>query len=304
VIRTFTPEQAEAIARRDGELLLSANAGSGKTSVLVERFVLSVVEDGLRPDELLAITFTDKAAGELRGRVRARLLELGAREAARDAEGAWITTFHGFCARILRAHAVAAGLDPRFTVLEPAEARAARREAFDAALEAFMAAPRPPVLDLAAAYGVDRLERMVTSVHEALRSRGQTQPGLPAPRAADPMAARAELARAAAALEAELAGAPSGKAVDAAREAVAGTRAALQAGGRLVPGACKVGRQGAALRTPAADAYRDALARACGAEADQRAVPALALVGELLDRYASAFAAAKRGRAALDFEDL
>jgi ATP-dependent helicase/nuclease subunit A len=82
--RAFTDEQAAAIARRDGPLLLSAAAGSGKTSVLVERFVRSVIEDGLRPAEVLAITFTDKAAGELRARVRARLLELGAREHARD----------------------------------------------------------------------------------------------------------------------------------------------------------------------------------------------------------------------------
>jgi ATP-dependent helicase/nuclease subunit A len=120
VTRAFTPEQAEAIRRRDGDLMLSANAGSGKTSVLVERFVASVVDDDLRPDQVLAITFTDKAAGELRARVRSRLLELGEREGAREAEGAWITTFHGFCQRILRAHAVAAGLDPAFTVLDPA----------------------------------------------------------------------------------------------------------------------------------------------------------------------------------------
>jgi ATP-dependent helicase/nuclease subunit A len=82
--RPFTDEQAAAIARREGPLLLSASAGSGKTSVLVERFVRSVVEDGLTPAQVLAITFTDKAAGELRSRVRARLLELGRREAARD----------------------------------------------------------------------------------------------------------------------------------------------------------------------------------------------------------------------------
>ncbi|MEA2394703.1 MAG: ATP-dependent helicase/nuclease subunit, partial [Solirubrobacteraceae bacterium] len=170
--RELTPEQAEAIARRDGDLVLSATAGSGKTSVLVERFVRSVVDDGLRPDELLAITFTDKAAGELRGRVRSRLLELGERDAAREAEGAWITTFHGFCARVLRAHAVASGLDPAFAVLEPADARSARREAFEAALAAFLAEPRPTALDLAAAYGVDRLQRMVVGAHEALRSRG------------------------------------------------------------------------------------------------------------------------------------
>jgi ATP-dependent helicase/nuclease subunit A len=303
VTRAFTAEQAEAIARRDGDLMLSANAGSGKTSVLVERFVASVVEDGLRPDEVLAITFTDKAAGELRARVRSRLLELGAREGAREAEGAWITTFHGFCQRILRAHAVAAGLDPAFSVLDPAEARAARREAFDAALAGFLAAPRAAALDLAAAYTVDRLERMVVAAHETLRSRGQTRPTLPTPRPADPTVARVQLERACATLAAELATANgSGTSVGAAREALQACHAQLQAGGEIE--VVKVGRTAAALKTPTADAYREAAAGYAAALADQRAVPALALVDELLGRYADAYAAAKRTRTAVDFDDL
>ena len=98
--------------QRAEPLLLSAAAGSGKTSVLVERFVRAVREDGIAPARILAITFTERAAGELRARVRARLLELGDREAARDTEAAFVGTFHGFCARLLRAHALAAGLDP------------------------------------------------------------------------------------------------------------------------------------------------------------------------------------------------
>jgi ATP-dependent helicase/nuclease subunit A len=305
VTRTLTSEQLEAIARRDGDLILSANAGSGKTSVLVERFVASVVDDGLRPDQVLAITFTDKAAGELRARVRARLLELGEREGAREAEGAWITTFHGFCQRILRAHAVAAGLDPAFTVLEPAESRAAVREAFDAALAAFLSQPRAAALDLAAAYTVDRLQRMVVAAHDALRSRGQTRPELPEPRPADPAAAGAELERARAALAAELAGVPGGGAsVDAAREALESCRAKLSDGDAVDVGTVKVGRTAAALKTPAADAYRAACERYAHALADQRAVPALALVDELLGRYADAYAQAKRARTAVDFDDL
>ena len=76
--------------------------GSGKTSVLVERFVRAIREDGIAPAKILAITFTDRAAGELRERVRERLLALGEREAARDAEAASVGTFHGFCARLLR----------------------------------------------------------------------------------------------------------------------------------------------------------------------------------------------------------
>jgi ATP-dependent exoDNAse (exonuclease V) beta subunit len=299
----FTPEQAEAIARRDGDLVLSANAGSGKTSVLVERFVRSVVDDGLRPDQVLAITFTDKAAGELRARVRARLLELGEREGAREAEGAWITTFHGFCQRILRAHAVAAGLDPAFAILDPADARAARRTAFDVALAEFLAAPRAEALDLAAAYTVDRLERMVVAAYETLRSRGQTRPSLPAPRPSDPAAARAALEGACAAFLAELRICGSGgTSVDTALEALQTCHAALGSGGEVQTP--KVGRTAAALKTPAADAYREAADSYGRALADRRAVPAVGLVDELLGRYADAYAAAKRERATVDFEDL
>jgi ATP-dependent helicase/nuclease subunit A len=305
VTRELTPEQADAIARRDGDLMLSANAGSGKTFVLVERFVASVIEDGLRPDQVLAITFTDKAAGELRARVRGRLLQVGERDAAREAEGAWITTFHGFCQRILRAHAVAAGLDPAFTVLEPADGRAAAREAFDVALAGFLAQPRTEALDLAAAYSVDRLQRMVVTAHDALRSRGQTRPALPQPRPADLGAATATLRGACAALADELAGCPTnGARVDAAREALQTCAALLDGGAEVDVDAVKVGRTATPLKTPAADAYREACDAYAHALADRRAGPALKLVDELLGRYADAYAAAKRGRAAVDFDDL
>ena len=113
VTREFTDEQLVAIERREGDLLLDAGAGSGKTSVLVERFARSVLEDEIEVGAILTITFTEKAAAEMRERIRRRLRELDADEAARATEGAFISTIHGFCARVLRAHALAAGLDPR-----------------------------------------------------------------------------------------------------------------------------------------------------------------------------------------------
>src|SRR6202790_1017418 len=130
----FTQEQQEAIARRSGPLALAASAGSGKTSVLVERYVRSVLEDGIAPGRILAITFTDRAAGELRERVRRRLAAAGEREAARASAGAFVSTFHGFCARLLRAHAVLVGLAPDFSVLGDGQAADLRESAFDLAL--------------------------------------------------------------------------------------------------------------------------------------------------------------------------
>jgi ATP-dependent helicase/nuclease subunit A len=180
----LTDEQEHAVARRAEPLLLSAAAGSGKTSVLVERFVAAVREDGVAPARILAITFTERAAGELRARVRARLLALDDREAARDTEAAFVGTFHSFCARLLRAHSLAAGLDPAFTILDEGLAGRLRELAFAAALRGFLDEERGEAVDLLAAYGVDRVRGMLEQAHAELRSRGQLSPRLPAPRTA------------------------------------------------------------------------------------------------------------------------
>jgi ATP-dependent exoDNAse (exonuclease V) beta subunit len=198
--RVLTAEQEEAAARRSGPLLLAAGAGSGKTSVLVERFVRAVREDGIAPGRILAITFTERAAGELRARVRARLLELGERQAARDTEGAPIGTFHGFCARLLRVHALAggpaAGLDPDFAILDETASGRLALLAFRRALAALLAEDRPAArraaaVDLIAAYGADRVRAMVLRVYAEQRSRGIGAPALPSVLEGDERALRA-----------------------------------------------------------------------------------------------------------------
>ncbi len=182
----LTAEQEQAAARRSEPLIVSAAAGSGKTSVLVERFVRAVRDDDVAPGRILAITFTERAAGELRARVRARLLELGDREAARDTEAAFVGTFHGFCARLLRAHPLAAGLDPDFAILDEGLAGRLRELAFKAALRTFLVGERDEAVDLLAAYGVDRVRAMLERVYGELRSRGQRRPRLPAPAIGEP----------------------------------------------------------------------------------------------------------------------
>jgi len=182
--RTLTDEQEQAVSRRREPLLLAAGAGSGKTSVLVERFVRAVLEDELAPGRILAITFTERAAGELRERVRERFLQLGEREAARDTEAAFVSTYHGFCARLLRAHPLMAGLDPDFTILEEGLARRLRERAFTIAVREFLAGEPAAAVDLLAAYGDERVRSIVLGVHAELRSRGERLPGL-RPRAPD-----------------------------------------------------------------------------------------------------------------------
>jgi ATP-dependent helicase/nuclease subunit A len=306
--RNWTPEQLEAIERRHGDLLLAAGAGSGKTSVLVERFVRTVLEDGVEVGRILTITFTEKAAAEMRDRIRGRLRELGADEAARATEGAFISTIHGFCARLLRAHAVSAGLDPEFTVLDAPEAQRLADQAFDAALEE-LAASAADGVDLVAAYGAGPLRGAMIAVHDELRSRGHLRPALPPmPPEPDRAAARAELEAAARALASEL-GALASPSVR-----------VLQALERLERCLARLSEEdpwpagldtfslprgnGAALSTPACLAYTEALGRYRSACEHRRAERTRALLDRLLRGYAERYAGIKRERSGLDFEDL
>ena len=166
-----SPQQVAAIEGR-GVVFVSAGAGTGKTTVLVERFVKAVLEDGMDVDSLLVITYTERAAGELRARIRERLAELDRADLAQDLDAAWISTIHGFCSRVLRANAVAAGLDPRFRVLDESQAKVLRAEAFSEALTRFCSDEDPERVSLLATYGSDGLRTMLTAVHERLRSAG------------------------------------------------------------------------------------------------------------------------------------
>ena len=176
----LTPEQLAAVEQRETGLFVHANAGSGKTRVLVERFVRAVVEDGVAVDRVLAITFTEKAAAELKSRLRRRFLDLGQRELARAAEDAWVSTIHGLCSKLLRRHALLAGIDPEYEVLDETRAARVAIDSFDRALEEFLDESDPGRLDLAAAHTPDKLRRMVTTVHSKRRSAGEESPELPA----------------------------------------------------------------------------------------------------------------------------
>ena len=168
----INPEQRAAIEAR-GHVFVSAGAGTGKTLVLVERFAKAVCDEGLDVGSVLVITYTERAAGELRGRIRRELLDRGRDDLARELDGAWISTIHGFCHRLLKAYPFAAGLDPRFRVLDDSQARVLRSEAFEEALAEFCAGDDPRRLRLLATYGAGGLRRMLTGVYETLRAAGR-----------------------------------------------------------------------------------------------------------------------------------
>ena len=193
--RAFEPtgEQRDAIAARERDTFLEAGAGSGKTTVLVDRYCAAVADDGVPVDRILAFTFTERAAAEMRTRVRRELIararalraagdEVRADElqaAARATERAWVLTIHAFCRRLLAQHPLAAGLDPRFRVLDASEAGRLADRAASEALEDLLASGDADVAQAAASYQPWRLVQMTLEAHTRLRSQGMIEPRLP-----------------------------------------------------------------------------------------------------------------------------
>ena len=183
--------QQEAIASwRRGDVCVVAGPGSGKTRVLVERVRWLVESQGVDPGEILAITFTNKAAAGMKARLASAAA--GSQRLRRELDRVWISTVDACCARLLRENALRAGVDPDFEIIEPFEAAIGLQTALDAALnEAFDADPSAALrfaeaLHGAADGGTDRTQ--LTPVHGALsaairsfRAIGQAPFELPQP---------------------------------------------------------------------------------------------------------------------------
>ncbi|HEY8027955.1 MAG TPA: UvrD-helicase domain-containing protein [Gaiellaceae bacterium] len=278
-------EQQIAAVEATGEVFVSAGAGTGKTAVLVERFARAVCDQGLDVDSILVITYTRRAAGELRTRVRAELVARGRHDLARELDGAWISTIHGFCMRLLKAYPFAAGLDPSFRELDDAQGAVLRSEAFERALAEFCASGEPARLQLLATYGASGLRRMLTGVYETLRSAGRElvlgvgdRPDL---------AERIEELREAA------------HAVD--HETAAQLLALLERDARVDR---LIDLSGFRVGGDRAVVYEEARRAVEQAALDEAAARDRDLLQELLERFAAAYAEAKARESALDFEDL
>ncbi len=303
--RSPTAEQATAIATDARAVMVEAGAGTGKTGVMVDRYCRLACEQGVELDAILTITFTDKAAAELRQRIRAELSRR-ARGGSARAEGllgalgsAWVTTIHGFCHRLLASHPVAAGVDPRFRVLDAPEADRAAHEAFDEALELFLSEGEQAArVETVAAFRIDSLRGLITSAHEELRSRGAPRALLPLAPIADPSAALGRALTVATQTAADLG--ESSRHRPLAEEAIA-----------------VLGERGAAISLEQVDALRPtgkAKEMKAYREAIEMAIASVAEAGEggaayehcgrLLELFAERFALAKERRGGIDFEDL
>src|SRR3954468_16281820 len=107
-LEKLNPEQREAVLHRDGPLLILAGAGSGKTRVITFRIAYLIGDGHAEPDQVLAVTFTNKASQEMRERVEALIGDAASR--------VWLSTFHSLCARLLRREAPKINLSRDFVI--------------------------------------------------------------------------------------------------------------------------------------------------------------------------------------------
>jgi ATP-dependent exoDNAse (exonuclease V) beta subunit len=286
--------QQQAAVDARGEVFVSAGAGTGKTAVLVERFVRDVCERGLDVESILVITYTRRAAGELGSRVRAALTERGRQDLARELDGAWISTIHGFCRRLLKAYPFAAGLDPRFRELDEPQGAVLRSEAFQVALGEFCAGGDADRLRLLATYGADGLRRMLTGVYETLRSAGRD---LTLDLGERPeLAERVEELRDAARCLVDDPGASDNQRTNAGQ--------LLELLERDVRADRLMELAGFRASGERAASYEEARRVVEQAALDEAATRDRELLQELLDRFGTAYAEVKARESALDFEDL
>ncbi|AGA30043.1 UvrD-helicase domain-containing protein [Singulisphaera acidiphila] len=184
-------QQASPLAVEGASVALSAGAGCGKTTVLTARFLGDLEGPAARSlSSIVALTFTEKAARELRQRIRHQCREKIAagdhpvhwRAILRGLEAAPIGTFHEYCGHWLRRHALEAGIDPDFVILDAAVAGSIRDEALAKCLRQWLAAQDPDLIELAVEYGLGRVRQGIADllVESSSGLLGEWQDRLPA----------------------------------------------------------------------------------------------------------------------------
>ena len=316
--KELTQEQAAVVYAEPGDLFVAAGAGSGKTHVLVSRFVAAVLGEGSLDahgvDELLAITFTEKAAGELAERVRATLVRAGRPGEARAVDQAWVSTIHGMCSRILRRHAFEIGLDPRFGVCTNVQSAVLMQEAFEDAARELFAAPSG-VEALVLDFGATAVSRAVTDAHGQLRSMGRSASdvalcGTPTVRTLREFAENLEgIADACAALpvtKTTTRNAGIARRVATALRALTASEPLTDSARTLLgeAGSESLRRTGSAEVKELAEEGNEQLEILAGVLTQIVCAPYEAAFKDLLERFAGRYAAVKDALGLLDFEDL
>jgi ATP-dependent exoDNAse (exonuclease V) beta subunit len=167
----LTPDQLDAVdvALRHSDACVVAGPGSGKTTVLVEYF-RRLVEAGVDPLRILAITFTEKAASNMRKKLATAFSELPSERT--KLERAWVSTVHGFCARLLKENAVFAGVDPEFRVLDGTEAWRMQQEAMRDTIDGLLDVGREEMRRLIRAISDSDFTLAALSAYDTMRGAG------------------------------------------------------------------------------------------------------------------------------------
>jgi ATP-dependent helicase/nuclease subunit A len=167
----LTPRQLEAVAveQTPRDTCVVAGPGSGKTTVLVAHFE-RLVESGVDPLRILAITFTDKAANNMRDKLAHAFRDRA--ETSGKLERAYVSTVHGFCARLLKENAVFAGLDPEFHVMDERESAREQRRAIDETLDSMFAVEPDRMRALMRALAANDAGGEVLDAYDAIRAAG------------------------------------------------------------------------------------------------------------------------------------
>ena len=183
-LRELKPEQQLAAHTIDRHISVTAGPGAGKTTVLVERYLHILRAQDISVDQIVAITFTNRAANEMRERLRRELDKLLWSAAPierakwmrhkRTLDGAIITTIHGFCARLLREFPVEADIDPQFALLDAHQSSMLEEAVAEESLTEFINANHQAITELAAAVGRARLARGLIDIYRSLRNQGLT----------------------------------------------------------------------------------------------------------------------------------
>src|SRR5579862_3018019 len=162
--------QAVAVEQPPRDTCVVAGPGSGKTTVLVGYFA-RLVEAGVDPLRILAITFTDKAANNMRERLAEAFRERA--DIRGKLERAYVSTVDGFCTRLLKEHAIFAGVDPEFRVLDERESLRAQRECVDQALDELFAQEPDRARALMRGLAAIDTGAEVLGVYDAIRAAGK-----------------------------------------------------------------------------------------------------------------------------------
>lgn len=169
----LSPEQLAAVQRGGQDVCCVAGPGSGKTTVLVERFVW-LVGQGMDAQQILAVTFTEKAAISIKKKLLERFK--GREDIRRTIERAPVFTIHGFCNSLLKEHALAAGVDPEFRVLDDLEARTERHLAMDTVLDRYALNRRQDLRALFENWSAWDPRKALLEMHDAFRTSGGIWP--------------------------------------------------------------------------------------------------------------------------------